>query len=336
MGQEVGVTPLQLVSVTSAVANGGFWIRPHIVRDEFRNAQSGGGARRILSEETAAEMRKMLALVVTNGTAKTAQLNGYTSAGKTGTAQKIDPRTGTYSRRDYVASFVGYAPAESPLFTILVVVDSPRGKIYGGDVAAPVFKRIAEQILSYRNIPPSLPVKPALVKAAWKGAKAATLAAEPDATAELPSSGDDAEDGDGANGAAMLSLDTGVAVPSFVGKTVRAVAEQSQLEGLAVRMIGSGIAYQQWPSPGGSLRDSQKITVWFKVGGTAGLHPEAASAPQPPHGLIPARRDGNAPQTGHDARHEAPWPPPSGLPKTGVVRPRPAQPASDASVPATG
>lgn len=322
MGQEVGVTPLQLVSVASAVANGGFWVRPHIVREDFQKIRAGaeGGGRRIMSEETAAAMRKMMALVVTNGTAKSAQLNGYTAAGKTGTAQKIDPRTRTYSHRDYVASFVGFAPVESPQFTILVVVDSPRGKIYGGDVAAPVFKRIAEQALAYRNVPPTLPVKAALAKVAWNSGQPGLQPANRDAAEGLPSAAIGAEEGNDANGAAMFSLDSGVIVPGFMGKTARAVAEQSLSEGLPVRMIGSGIAYQQWPGAGHPLPEGQKISVWFKVGGTAALGQESRVAPPQSHQVM---------------RQESGPPAPSSIPKTGVA-PRPAQPVRRMLVAATG
>jgi PASTA domain len=161
---------------------------------------------------------------------------------------------------------------EAPLFTILVVVDSPRGKIYGGDVAAPVFKRIAEQILAYRNVSPSLPTKPALLRAAYQPAVQRSMP-EPQQDLSAQSEIATAEGGDAsidANSAAMLSLEPTTA-PDFVGKTVRAVAERAQVEGVAVKLIGSGIAFQQSPSPGSTLAEGQKVSVWFQVGGTAGL-----------------------------------------------------------------
>ena len=281
MGQEVGVTPLQITTVASAAANGGWWMRPHIVRDPSKAPQDGGERRRIMSEETAAAMRKMLTMVVTSGTATTAQLNGYTSAGKTGTAQKIDPRTRAYSSRDFVASFVGFAPVEAPQFAILVVVDSPRGKQYGGDVAAPVFKRIAEQILAYRNVSPSLPTKPTLLRAAYQPSASRPL---PEPQPYLDDSQSEVEGGDAspdANSAAMLNLEPATA-PAFVGKSVRAVAERAQVEGVAVKLIGSGIAYQQSPPAGSAMAEGQKVSVWFRVGGTAGLAlPEATGLRQP-------------------------------------------------------
>jgi len=101
----------------------------------------------------------MLEGVTLNGTARKAQLNGYTAAGKTGTAQKIDPKTKTYSRTKYVGSFVGFAPVENPAIVIIVVIDEPTGSYHGGDVAAPVFREIAEQILPDLGIAPDTEIK---------------------------------------------------------------------------------------------------------------------------------------------------------------------------------
>ncbi|MBI2816129.1 MAG: penicillin-binding protein [Acidobacteria bacterium] len=336
MGQEVGVTSLQIVSIASAAANGGWWMRPTIVREQFRKARSSmpPAPRKVMSEETAAAIRKMLTMVVTSGTAKTAQLNGYTAAGKTGTAQKIDPRTGTYSKRDYVASYVGFAPAESPMFTILVAVDSPRGKIYGGEVAAPVFKRIAEQILAYRNVPPSLPVKPALRQAAWTGQRQPAPA---DFAAELPSSDwNDAEALDG-SGAAMLSIDSGVAAPNFISKTARSVAGESQLQGVPVRLIGSGLAYHQSPEPGSLLRVDQKITVWFKVGSAAGLAQAQQSTGVQAQTANRPKEDQPTDQGAITApkRQDNPWTSP-GIHKTGGATQRSVRPAGVTPIAAPG
>ena len=109
--------------------------------------------RSVIKETTAASMRRMLEGVVLNGTGKKAQLEGYTSAGKTGTAQKYDPETGRYSTHDLIASFVGFAPINTPALTILVQLDSPAGGHEGGMVAAPVFKRVAQQVLAYMDVP---------------------------------------------------------------------------------------------------------------------------------------------------------------------------------------
>src|SRR5271165_3336599 len=152
MGQEVGVTPLQMVNAVSAIANGGLLYRPHVVR-ALRTAagniipENEPDPRRVVRETTAATMRSMLEGVVLDGTGKLARLDGYTAAGKTGTAQKIDPATGRYSTRDYIASFVGFAPVNSPALTVLVVLDSPEGGHMGGTVAGPVFRQVAQQTL---------------------------------------------------------------------------------------------------------------------------------------------------------------------------------------------
>jgi membrane peptidoglycan carboxypeptidase len=279
-------------------------------------------------------MRKMLTMVVTSGTATTAQLNGYTSAGKTGTAQKIDPRTRTYSKHDFVASFVGFAPVEAPQFTILVVVDSPRGKIYGGDVAAPVFKRIAEQILAYRNVSPSLPTKPALLRAAYQPSapRPITELQQDLNDSQLQNEGGDANFD--ANSAAMLSLEQSTA-PAFVGKSVRAVAERAQVEGVAVKLIGSGIAYQQSPPPGSTLAEGQRVSVWFRVGGTAGLVPAEATGLRQPN--LPARPPVTSqPSANRIAPQQTKWlEPAAGAPKPAPGN-TPARPVQSVPFASTG
>jgi len=165
MGQEIGVSPMQLVSMVSTVANDGVWTAPRIVAATteprstpqmvvFHPAQQ----RRVVSPLTAAEMRHMLEGVVENphGTGKKAVLEGYTSAGKTGTAQKVDPATGTYSRTKYIASFAGFAPVNNPAITVVVILDSPVGLHQGGQVSAPVFQRVAQQVLAYLHTPHDL------------------------------------------------------------------------------------------------------------------------------------------------------------------------------------
>ncbi|MGA2990715.1 MAG: penicillin-binding protein [Candidatus Korobacteraceae bacterium] len=159
IGQEVGVTPLQIISMVSAIANDGIYSAPRIVAGVTSPAQGfqqivfrPREQRRVVSSLTAAQMRRMMAEVVQLGTAREAQLNGYTAAGKTGTAQQINPATHRYSATDYVASFVGFAPVNNPAVTIAVILDSPQGLHQGGQVSAPIFKRVAEQVLSYLNV----------------------------------------------------------------------------------------------------------------------------------------------------------------------------------------
>jgi membrane peptidoglycan carboxypeptidase len=160
IGYEIGVTAMQMVSAYGAIANGGVRIKPHIIK-EIRH--SGGKpavvpelvSTPIVSENAARGLKKMLREVVVKGTAKRAQLNGYTSAGKTGTAWKYNAKLKRVDAGKYVSSFIGMAPAENPAVVILVVMDEPQGGARdGGQVSAPVFREIAEQILPEMNIVP--------------------------------------------------------------------------------------------------------------------------------------------------------------------------------------
>ncbi len=155
MGQGLSVTPLQMVQAYSAIANGGTLRSPRIVHTIDGKPAPQKSARRIISPEVAAQVRKMLRGVVSDGgTASGAEIPGFDLAGKTGTAQKVDPQTGTYSESKYIASFIGFAPARSPKLLAAVVVDEPNGDIYGGSVAAPAFSRIMAFALPYLGISP--------------------------------------------------------------------------------------------------------------------------------------------------------------------------------------
>jgi cell division protein FtsI/penicillin-binding protein 2 len=156
IGQGILVTPMQLAQGYAAIANGGVLRAPHIVAsvNGYRRPEPKG--RRVISAQTAAQLRTMLAGVFQEGgTAAAVSVPGYTLAGKTGTANKIDPKTKGYSKTKYVASFIGFAPANDPKLLIAVVVDEPHGDIYGAQVAAPAFGKIAEYALTYLRIPPS-------------------------------------------------------------------------------------------------------------------------------------------------------------------------------------
>lgn len=159
IGQEVAVTPLQVLRAYAAIANGGFLVTPHIVS---RVISPEGReiwipkyeAKKVLSRETAERFKDILKTVTQDGgTATGAAVNGNYVAGKTGTAQIVDPVTKRYSRDKYVSSFVGFVPADNPRVAMIVVVYEPKGQHYGGLVAAPVFKRIAEKALSYMEVP---------------------------------------------------------------------------------------------------------------------------------------------------------------------------------------
>ena len=167
IGQEIGVTPVQTVSMISTIANDGAYNPPRIVAGITKSNTTGpqtiafkpAQTRRVISTMTAAQMRQMMEQVVLFGTARRAILQGYTSAGKTGTAQKVDPKTGRYSHTDYVASFAGFAPVNNPAVSIIVVIDSAKGLHQGGQISAPVFSRIAQQVLAYMHVPHDVDVK---------------------------------------------------------------------------------------------------------------------------------------------------------------------------------
>lgn len=168
MGQEIGVTPMQMVSAVAAIANGGVLMRPYVVSG-IRDAQGQTlkevlphVKRRVISPETARTVTTILEGVVTDGTGGKAAIAGFRVAGKTGTAQKIDSRTGRYSATQFVSSFVGYVPANNPRLAMIVLIDEPRGESWGGTVAAPVFNRVGEQVLNYLGVSSDVSVKLAM------------------------------------------------------------------------------------------------------------------------------------------------------------------------------
>jgi len=271
IGQEIGVTPIQLITAYSAVANGGVLFEPRLIHDLFlgqvHDAMPPIPGHRVISERTASLLKEFFVAVVERGTGKAAQLAGYSSAGKTGTAQKIDP-SGAYSKSHYVASFVGFAPVEKPAITILVVIDTPVGAIYGADVAAPVFKSIAEQTLSYLNIPQDTPSqRPQFIASAPSGTPGQKLG---DLTGNLPKDSEHlraatspvkaasfsrfesprlstAHDPEAVGTPPTVVLDNGprVKVPDFSGLAARSVAQECQKLGLELSLLGSGLAIAQ-------------------------------------------------------------------------------------------
>jgi cell division protein FtsI/penicillin-binding protein 2 len=156
IGQGEAVTPMQMAVAYSAIANGGILRTPHIVDAVGGRRTTEPAGHRVISEATSASLRRMLEGVLgPGGTASGAAIPGYVLAGKTGTANKVDPQTGTYSESKYVSSFVGFAPAAHPKLLVAVMVDEPQGDIYGGTVAAPAWKKITSFALTYLGIPPN-------------------------------------------------------------------------------------------------------------------------------------------------------------------------------------
>lgn len=176
-GQEVGVTALQLACAYSAIANGGLLYEPRIFlgtrnqAGEDRTWEASSLVRRVISPETAASLRKILQGVVDRGTGEPARLEGWSVAGKTGTAQKMDPRTKLYSEDKFIASFCGFVPVKNPKLTIVVIYNEPQGVSYGGYNAGPVFKNVAWHTLTYMGVPPDQTAPVAAVKRAKKTGK---------------------------------------------------------------------------------------------------------------------------------------------------------------------
>jgi cell division protein FtsI (penicillin-binding protein 3) len=156
LGQGIAVTPMQMVAAYGAIANGGTWLRPHLVERVEGDQAKKPVTRRVIEKRTARQLTRMLRGVVREGSGAAAQVSGYHVAGKTGTAAKAEP-SGGYSKSRYVASFVGFAPATDPRIVVLVTVDEPKRTIWGGTVAAPAFAEIAGFALQYLEVPPDAP-----------------------------------------------------------------------------------------------------------------------------------------------------------------------------------
>ncbi|MGI8919678.1 MAG: penicillin-binding protein [Pyrinomonadaceae bacterium] len=273
IGQEIGVTPLQMAAAFGALANDGVRVAPHLVR-EVRTAagatvyRAEPEQRRVVNAETARALRQMLESVTLNGTAKLAQLNGYTAAGKTGTAQKIDPKTKTYSQTKHVASFVGFAPVTNPSVVIVVVIDEPGGAYHGGDVAAPVFREIAEQILPDLGVVPDtyfkLPdgqIAQAAIPEVSPQSNDEEVQTELARQATLPSvAGSDGHGGEIVYAAANKSS---ILMPDLSGRSVRDVARTCGQLGLKLEARGEGRATSQYPAPGSELNAGQVVYIDF-------------------------------------------------------------------------
>lgn len=274
IGQEIGVTPVQMVSAFGALANNGVRIAPHIIREVRNEAgavvyQPQVEQRRVISSETAIALRGMLEGVTLRGTAKAAQLDGYSAAGKTGTAQKIDPKTRAYSSTKFVASFVGFAPVSNPQVVIIVVIDEPGGAYHGGDVAAPIFREVAEQILPILGVMPDIETKsaPDLVAQADENPERAEKLREEQARAEqerkatLPTV--DSNGGRGGEVVYAVGTRKAMLMPDLRGRSVRDVARTASQLGLQLEARGEGRVYKQSPAAGSEVNTGQTIYVDF-------------------------------------------------------------------------
>ncbi|MEO6392774.1 MAG: penicillin-binding protein [Pyrinomonadaceae bacterium] len=267
IGQEISVTPLQITSAFATVANDGLRIAPHLVR-EVRDEngvityRADPAQTRVISVETAQTLRHMLENVTVNGTAKRAQLDGYTAAGKTGTAQKADPKGG-YTNK-HIASFVGFAPVNNPAVVIAVVIDEPGGAYHGGDVAAPVFRDIAEQILPELNVNPDADAQPETAESVTRNDKnqtdsnQVTVENTNESLPRVVAPGKNREET-----VYVASANRAMLMPDLRGKSVRDVASICAQMGIQLEARGNGRAVNQFPVKGRKLALGQTVRVDF-------------------------------------------------------------------------
>jgi len=274
IGQEVGVTPVQVAAAYGTVANDGLRIAPHLIR-EIRDAagnvihKTQPEQRRVVSTETAVALRGMLEGVTLHGTAKKAQLDGYSAAGKTGTAQKIDPKTHAYSPTKYIGSFVGFAPVSNPQVVIIVVIDEPAGAYHGGDVAAPVFREIAEQILPAMGVMPDVETQsmPSLIAEVNPNPEKEAKAQQEESRVEeqrratmpvVDTTGDRSGEVVYANASSKAIL-----MPDLRGRSVRDVARTCAQLGLQMEARGEGRVFRQTPAAGNEVSSGQVVYIDF-------------------------------------------------------------------------
>jgi cell division protein FtsI (penicillin-binding protein 3) len=257
IGQEISVTTLQIAEAVSVIANGGSLVKPRLILKKGDQTMPPATPVRIIKPETAFTMRSMMEGVVLNGTGTRARLDGYTSGGKTGSAQIFDLATKRYSHT-YNGSYVGLAPLTNPRVVVAVTINGTRGEGgFGGYTAAPAFKSVATEALRVLDVPKDVleTVNPVLV------AKNESLddLADSDLEAGSPNILQDDEGDD----AAAQPAAPGPKVPNFKGKTMRAVFAEAAEMGLTVMPDGSGIARLQSPPPGAPLRQGERIRVQF-------------------------------------------------------------------------
>ena len=276
MGQEIGVTAVQMAAAFGTIANDGVRVQPHLIK-EVRDgegaavAQTQAESHRVISAETARMLKPMLESVTVKGTAKRAQLEGYTTAGKTGTAQKIDPKTHAYSHSKFVASFVGFAPVANPAVVIAVVIDEPAGAYYGGEVAAPVFSEIASNVLPYLNVEPD--AQPEQDAPRQQIAQARPELQHASAPAAVVQGTDENQQAllpeVTAGGGEVREVvyahagERALLMPDLRGRSVRDAARVCAQLGLELEARGEGRAWQQSPQPGARIESGQVVRIEF-------------------------------------------------------------------------
>jgi cell division protein FtsI (penicillin-binding protein 3) len=267
IGQEISVTALQLTAAFGAVANGGTLMQPRLVRSIFEpdgreiRRFDPVAVRQVVSPETARTLTRILTRVVTDGTGHNAAIAGYDVAGKTGTAQKLEPGTHRYSRAPGVLSFVGFAPADAPRFVMLVLLDEPKNEKWGSEAAAPIFAAIGRDILSYLDVPPR-DVKAMQIEAAAGADRAPAAAAA-----------------GGVRAAAAADKTDGVArMPSLRGKSKRQVLALLAPLRVEVTMTGRGVVIDQDVAAGAPVDPGSTVRLTLASPTVRPLPPPAVPA----------------------------------------------------------
>ena len=280
MGQEVSATSLQLARAAAVIANGGLLVRPKLVLKEGDKMTPTEEPVRILKPQTAITMRQLMEGVVLRGTGHLCcRLSGYTSGGKTGSAQIFDRANKRYTHT-YNASFMGFAPVTNPALIVMVTLNGTVGTAgYGGPSAGPVFNVVMTEALRILDVPKDLPetdARPKPMQVAEVDQNDVAIAGlsdgnniledDPSAvpSAEMVASATPDATLDGGVPAALLAMNKGPATPDFRGKTMREVIQESSESGVAVSVQGQGVARTQWPKPGAPLAEGTKVRVQFR------------------------------------------------------------------------
>lgn len=294
-GQGISVTPVQIVAAYSAIANGGYLMKPFLVK-QIVDAKGGivkenhpQIVRKVLSESNARKVVEMLKLVVgPGGTGTAAQVEEYGTAGKTGTAQKVEEGKKGYSSNKYIGSFVGIAPADDPRITVLVSINEPRGSHFGGVVAAPAFREIVRKVLPYLRVPPSANKGPVILTKEDKKSeskpnqakkedklkedKLAKKEKDKKAKEELSKKGKSKAEENAADEEPVVLLPTELTevepgvykVPNWAGKPLREVLKNWDRQDVKLVVEGSGLCSEQKPAPGEVVRAGSEVKLLFK------------------------------------------------------------------------
>jgi cell division protein FtsI (penicillin-binding protein 3) len=253
-GQGVSVTPIQLAAAVSSIANGGYLMEPYVVdrvvdsQGQVSQQNQPRVVRKVIARDVAQTVTRMMEMTTEDGgTAINARVPGFRVAGKTGTAQKVDAVTGTYSVDKRVASFVGFLPAEEPRLVMLVSIDEPKKVVYGGLTAAPVFSRIAAQAMQYLKVQPNEQISAGESLPSLDQIFVEASAPEPQVTQAIADS----------------TLSSGPQMPNFEGLSYRQVLELMEEQQLNVSFRGRGRVVEQSPGPGVAI--PYGAPVWVRL-----------------------------------------------------------------------